>query len=164
MASRPAQTVAAAIAVATALGMHGAASAADAGVEVGILTCENVPGTGLNLIIHSTTDIKCVFNPAKGDEERYKGETGIGLGVDLKWDRKDKITFTVLSNSFRAGTHQLAGKYAGGKASVTAGLGGGAAVLVGGVENSIGLKPALEQSKGFGVAAGLGYMSLEPDK
>lgn len=144
------------------LGFSQTAFAGGPGVKVGLLTCESIPGSGLNLIIHSTVDIKCTFNGVDGAVERYKGETGIGLGIDLKWERDVKIAFTVFSAQFRAGTHQLAGNYAGASASATAGVGVGGHTLIGGSNKGIGLKPAVEESKGLAVAGGLGYMHLEP--
>ena len=140
-------------------------ASAEGGVQIGVLTCNTVEGTRVNLLIHSTVDVECVFRAAGGGEERYKGETGIGLGVDLNWRRNETIPFTVISaqGDVRIGAHSLAGKYGGAKASATVGVGAGAAVLVGGGANNITLQPlALEGSTGLGVAAGLGYLYLEP--
>jgi hypothetical protein len=137
---------------------------AQAGVEVGILTCNSVPATRLNLLIHSTVDVECVFKHPAG-EERYRGETGIGLGIDLNWRRDEQIAFTVISGSadVRPGAYALAGKYFGAKASATAGVGAGVAALVGGGEKNITLQPlAVETSTGLGVAGGLGYLYPEP--
>lgn len=143
-----------------------AASAADSGIQVGILTCESIPGTRTNLLVHSTVQVDCVYK--RGDStERYKGETGIGLGIDLNIGRNEKIAFTVISASsdLRPGSGALAGKYYGGKASATAGIGVGAAALVGGGDKNISLQPlALETSTGVGVAGGLGYLYLQPVK
>ena len=130
----------------------------ESGAEVGVLTCNTVPDTRLNLLIHSTADITCEFKDSDGSVEHYKGETGIGLGIDLHLAHDETVIFTVLASHFEPGRHQLAGHYAGAKAGVTAGLGAGAALLVGGSDDSIGLKPAVSHSEGVGVAAGLGYL------
>lgn len=155
-------------ALATALAVGQVGPAAGSGVQSGILTCENIPGSGINLIIHSVTKIRCNFKSTDGTVvEKYKGETGIGLGVDLSWKREDKIAFAVVTatKDIGPGNYFLAGKYLGGKANVTLGVGGGAASLVGGSKDSIGLQPlALEESKGLGVSGGLGYLYLEPDR
>jgi hypothetical protein len=137
-----------------------------AGTKVGVLSCKTVPGSGVNLLIHSTRNVTCEFkSSAGGGAEYYKGETGIGLGIDLNIKQDETIGFAVLSADFKAGTYQLAGKYAGAKASATVGLGAGAAVLVGGSDDSIVLQPiALSGSTGLGAAAGIGYLYLEPDK
>ena len=143
-----------------------AALAEDSGVDVGLLTCKNVPGSGLNLVIHSTVDIACEFKATDGKVEHYQGETGIGLGIDLKWNRDEVIYFTVATAAadISPGSHALAGRYVGGKASATLGVGAGAQALIGGSNDNIALKPALEESKGFGIAGGLSYLYLEAAK
>ena len=152
----------AALALAYLLAPASAAAGDESGAEVGVLTCNTVPGSRLNLLVHSTADIKCEFKDSDGSVERYKGETGIGFGIDLHIAHDETVIFSVIANHFQPGTHQLAGSYAGAKAGVTAGVGGGAALLVGGSGDSIGLKPAISHSEGVGVAAGLGYLYLEP--
>ena len=64
----------------------------------------------------------------------------------------------------KAGSYPLKGKYIGGKASASAGVGIGAAALVGGSNDNFGLNPlALEANQGVGVAGGLGFLYIEPD-
>ena len=155
-------SILAGLAMAALLSLAPAHSSDDSGVEVGILTCNTVPGTRINLLIHSTADIECEFKESDGTVEAYKGETGIGFGIDLHIAHDETIVFTVVASHFKPDTHQLAGRYAGAKAGVTVGIGGGAAVLVGGSNDSIGLKPAVSKNQGVGVAAGLGYLYLEP--
>lgn len=132
--------------------------------KVGTLTCKTVPGSGYNILIHSARDVRCVFKGTNGQTARYKGRAGIGLGVDLAFDVKTNITFAVLAANFKRGANQLAGSYVGGKAAVALGVGGGAQILIGGGNKSIALQPALSATQGFQVAAGLGYLSLEPTK
>ena len=141
------------------------ANVSAAEIELGILTCDAVPGTRLNLIVRSTVDIKCTFKHA-GGEEHYQGETGIGLGIDLSIRTNEKFSFSVIAATELApGNHAIAGKYVGGKASVSLGVGLGAAVLIGGSNDSFGLNPlALETNEGIGFAAGLGFLYIEPDK
>ena len=134
------------------------------GIEIGVLTCNSVEGTRRNLLIHSTVDVRCVFKTAEG-EETYIGETGIGLGVDLNWNRSETTHFVVLggTSDTRLGAHSLAGTYVGGKASATFGFGAGAGAFIGGGSKNISLQPlALESSTGFGIAGGLGYLVLKP--
>jgi len=140
------------------------AAHAEQALELGVLRCDTVPGTGYNLIIRSTVDVECTFTGSGGFEENYRGETGIGLGIDLNLDREATIAFTVLAaGDVDPGNYALAGKYAGAKASITVGVGVGAAVLVGGGEKSFSLQPlALEASTGFGLSGGIGYLYLEP--
>ncbi len=134
------------------------------GIEIGVLTCNSVEGTRRNLLIHSTVDVRCVFKTPEG-QESYRGETGIGLGVDLNWNRSETTHFVVLGGTWdaRLGSHSLAGTYFGGKASATFGVGAGAGALIGGGSKNISLQPlALEGSSGLGVAGGLGYLVLKP--
>ena len=150
--------------VAASACLLGPTAQAEQAIEVGVLTCDTVPGTGYNLIIRSTVDVTCTFTGSSGFEENYRGETGIGLGVDLNLDRDASIAFTVLAaGDVDPGNYALAGKYVGGKASVTVGVGLGAAVLVGGGDKSFGLQPlALEGSTGLGLSGGIGYLYIEP--
>ena len=153
-------------AVGTALvGTASTAIAEDAPAEAGILTCKSLPGTRLNLLLHSRVDVLCDFEGTNGGIEYYKGTTGIGLGLDLNWDRQETMIFTVLSAGPRVeiGTHSLAGNYGGGKASITAGGGIGAAALIGGSTDHIALQPfAVEHSTGLGLSGGLTWLHLAP--
>ncbi len=148
------------------LGLPSPDATARSGIEIGVLSCNSVAGTRRNLLIHSTVDVRCVFKTAEG-EETYSGETGIGLGVDLNWNRTETTHFMVLggTSDARLGAHSLAGTYVGGKASVTFGVGAGAGALVGGGAKNISLQPlAIEGSSGLGVAGGLGYLILKPGR
>ncbi len=155
------------IIVATGIGLALAATPpkveAASVVNAGVLTCTQIPGKSINLIIHSVSAVTCVFSNAAG-KEYYRGETGMGLGIDLDWNTSKTISYAVLSagSDVRIGTHSLAGRYAGGKASVSLGIGTGVQVLVGGGNDSISLQPlAIEGSTGIGAAVGLGYLYLE---
>ena len=136
------------------------------GIEIGVLTCNSVEGTRRNLLIHSTVDVTCVFKTPQG-QESYTGETGIGLGVDLNWNRSETTHFVVLggTSDTRLGAHSLAGTYVGGKVSATFGVGAGAGAFVGGGSKNISLQPlAIEGSSGLGVAGGLAYLILRPGR
>ncbi len=133
--------------------------------ELGALECKTVKGTRLNLIVHSTVDVRCVFNSGN-TTEAYVGETGIGLGIDLNIKKDATMVYTVFGVAdAKVGTHSLAGKYGGAKASATIGVGLGAAVLVGGDNDNFALQPvALEGSTGLGAEAGLTYLHLEKER
>ncbi|MEM7404064.1 MAG: DUF992 domain-containing protein [Pseudomonadota bacterium] len=140
------------------------AMAAEDATRLGILTCNSIPGTRVNLIIRSTTDVHCQFKNADGKVEHYIGETGIAFGADLTFAKEQEtFAFTVISASaLEMGKHLLAGRYVGGKASASVGLGVGAAVLVGGDRDNFTLQPlALEGNTGVGLAAGLGFLYIE---
>jgi hypothetical protein len=140
------------------------AAQAQAGIEVGVLTCSVVPGSRLNLLVRSTADVKCVYSKG-GETEEYVGETGIALGLDLSFKQDEKMAFTVIaaSQDVRPGAKALTGKYVGAEASAAAGLGLGAKALVGGGAKNIGLQPlAIESSTGLGASAGLSFLYIEP--
>ncbi len=133
-----------------------------AGTKIGVLTCDAVPESGLNLLIHSTVDVECKFESTDGSGvEHYVGETGVGFGIDLKFDRTKQLVFAVFAADVVKGNHKLAGKYGGAGASASLGVGVGAQVLVGGSNKSISLQPVIEGSTGVGVSAGLTYLFLQ---
>ena len=134
----------------------------EAGAEAGILTCTTLPDSRVNLVIHSAADVECEYTESDGTVEHYTGSTGVGLGGDLHISHEETLVFTVLAKHREANSHQLTGWDHGAKAGVTAGHGAGAALLIGGSEDSIGLKPAVSHSRGVGLAAGIGYLYLEP--
>ena len=136
---------------------------ADGGVELGVIECTVVPGSRVNLIIRSTADVECSFNN-QGTIEKYKGETGIGLGLDLSFRNDSKIAFTVFAASadVKPGAGSLAGKYVGGEVTAAVGVGLGAKALVGGGNDNISLHPlAIETNKGIGLSGGVGFLYLE---
>jgi hypothetical protein len=139
-------------------------SAEQAGVQIGILACEVIPGSRVNLLIRSTADVRCTYDN-KGTVERYNGEAGIALGVDLSFKTEEKFGFAVIaaSSDVTPGAYALAGKYVGGQASAAAGVGVGARVLVGGGDKNFSLQPiGLEGSTGsIGATGGLGFLYIE---
>jgi len=139
------------------------ASAEDAKGAVGIVTCEYIPGSKVNLLIHSSASFNCVFEHG-GVKDYYNGEAGIGLGLDLQWTDQSTMAYSVMSSTGENVDWGVAlnGTYTGGKASAAFGVGLGAAVLIGGGNDSVGLVPlAIEGGTGLGAAAGLGYLSLQ---
>jgi len=133
-----------------------------AGTKIGVLTCNAIPNSKVNLLIHSTTDVDCTFKSTAGDgTEHYVGETGVGLGIDLKWDSESHLVFTVFAAE-NSGVNKLSdGKYVGAGAEAAAGLGLGAHVLVGGSNKSISLQPAIQGGTGAGASAGITYLYLQ---
>lgn len=132
--------------------------------NVGILTCNPVPGSGYNFLIHSKVELKCVFEAKDGRVEHYKGTTGMGLGLDFDIDRVNSLTYAVAAASgSQLGTHALAGDYGGVKLSAAINGGGGAGILVGGSSEHVALEPFAEKtSSGYGFAAGATWLHLEP--
>ncbi len=136
-----------------------------ADAQLGSMICTRISGTGYNLLIHSKTQVRCTFKGRVDAEQWYLGETGVALGVDLKWNKEETILFGILSTTvkFVPEGDFLSGRYGGVKADAALGVGAGAAVLVGGSRDTIALQPAVEGSTGVGVSAGLSYLNLEPD-
>jgi len=137
--------------------------AEDAKGEVGLVTCTYIPGSKVNLLIHSSASFNCVFEHS-GVKDYYDGEAGIGLGLDLQWTEQSTMSYSVLSSTGmdKDWSTALNGTYTGGKASAAFGVGLGAAVLIGGGDDSVGLVPlAIEGGTGFGATAGIGYLSLK---
>lgn len=135
------------------------------GTKLGKLECKTVEGSGSNLLIHSTVDVACTFSSTAGEIEHYKGETGIGFGIDLNFDKQSSFVFAVLAADFKAGEYKFAGKYYGAGGDATIGRGIGAGVLIGGSKKSVSLEPiGLSATRGAGVSGGLTYLYLEPDK
>lgn len=134
-----------------------------AGLEIGVLKCSVVSGSRTNLLIRSTADVSCTFNN-QGTLERYQGEAGIALGLDLSFKSEENMAFAVISATSNAspGSYSLSGKYVGGQAAAAVGVGLGAKVLVGVGDQSLSLQPlALETSKGLGASAGIGFLYIE---
>ena len=129
---------------------------------VGVITCTYIKGTKVNLLIHSSASFDCVFEHG-GVTDYYDGEAGIGLGLDLQWTEQSTMTYTVMASTGQDTDWSVAlkGTYTGGKVSAAFGVGLGAAVLIGGGGDSVGLVPiALEGGTGLGATAGIGYLSL----
>ncbi|HXH71306.1 MAG TPA: DUF992 domain-containing protein [Mariprofundaceae bacterium] len=132
---------------------------------VGTLACKIVPHSGVDLMLHSTREVRCEFTPRDGGPvEHYKGETGIGFGIDVNLDKHTSIRYSVLALHFKPGTYQLAGKYSGMGGGVTFGLTVGNTAPIGKDDGSVSLQPIGGKSSGGGIAAGFTYLYLEADK
>lgn len=132
--------------------------------RVGSLTCNILPHSGMNLLIHSTREIRCRFTPeAEEAVEYYRGETGIGFGFDVAFGRSSTLDYAVSARHFRAGTHQLAGKYEGTGGSATLGVSVGETTPISKRDGSIVLQPIGGKNKGAGAAAGYTYLYLQVD-
>ncbi len=138
---------------------------ARADAALGNMVCTRIAGTGYNFLITSSAQVRCIFKGEVDAEQWYIGNTGVALGVDLKWNKEQKIYFAILSSTVKFVPEGafLSGKFGGAKAEVALGIGAGAAVLLGGSDDTIALQPAVEGSTGVGVAAGLSFLTLEPD-
>lgn len=149
-----------ATALACALTLAGVGSAgAEEGVKAGFLTC-NVAGS-VSFIFGSTRDMTCVYSPAAGGSENYKG-TISKFGVDIGYVSSAVIVWGVFAPSTDVAQGALAGEYAGASAGISVIYGLGANALIGGSEKAIALQPlSIEGNEGLNIAAGIGAMTLE---
>src|SRR5690625_5150159 len=152
-------TIALALAAAMA---GGTAMAEDAGVEIGQLTCKSTATT--TAILFTDTHFDCKFASAGKSKrvDHYRGEikeVGVNLSI------KDEVTliwavFAPTRQKYAPG--QLAGNYVGAGADVSAVVGGGANVLIGGGNDGFQLQPiSVEGIKGTGVSLGLERLRLD---
>ena len=141
-----------------ALSASAMTASAQSGANVGVLSC-TVEG-GIGLILGSSKDMICDFNPTDGSEpHHYSGSVG-KLGLDIGVTNESYISWQVIASGDLA-PGSLAGNYVGASAQATAGVGLGANVLVGGSDDSITLQPLSVQGQtGLNLAVGIGTMKL----
>ena len=126
--------------------------------QSGTLNCD-VSG-GIGLIIGSQRDVNCLFTPSyPAPPEQYVG-TITKIGLDVGITGPGQLVWAVtMSTTRRRGV--LAGSYAGASAEVSAGVGLGANVLVGGNDRSVALQPlSVQGGTGINVAAGVAEIAL----
>jgi hypothetical protein len=134
-------------------------AAAQAGVQVGTLTCNSAGGWGF--IFGSTRALACTFS-GPGAVTYYRGEIS-KFGVDIGYTAGGVLLWTVFAPTANLAPGDLAGAYAGGTASATVGVGVGANAMVGGSGNHIVLQPlSIETNRGLNVAAGVASLTLSP--
>ena len=132
------------------------AAAAQGGVELGVLDCSISGGTGF--IIGSKKDLHCTFNPAGKTfaPENYFGAVS-KWGIDIGSTDQAVMRWLVLapsSNIYAPGA--LAGDYVGASAELTAAVGAGANLLVGGLNGTFTLQPlSLQTQTGLNLAVGV---------
>ncbi|MGQ0742261.1 MAG: DUF992 domain-containing protein [Alphaproteobacteria bacterium] len=138
------------------------ASAAEATVKVGVLTCHVASGWGF--VFGSSKDLRCVYDPDRGGNERYYGTIN-KYGVDIGYTEGGVIVWAVFAPSSTLKPGALGGDYVGASASATVAVGVGANVLLGGFRHSITLQPiSIEGNTGLNVAAGIGALTLRHDR
>lgn len=132
-----------------------------AGVEVGLLDCVIEGGTGF--IFGSTKDVSCTFEPADKEwaPEAYFGVVN-KFGLDIGYTKATTMRWAVLApNSNIYGPGSLAGDYVGASAEVTAAIGAGANLLVGGSGQTFTLQPLSVQTQtGLNIALGVSQFQL----
>jgi hypothetical protein len=141
--------------------LAGAARAQDRGVELGTLECAISGGTGF--IFGSSKDLSCTFTPADktfapeayfGAVNKYGLDIGTTSQAVMRW-----LVLTPLKNIYAPGA--LAGDYIGASAEVTAAVGAGANLLVGGSSEAFTLQPLSVQTQtGVNLAIGVSQFQL----
>jgi hypothetical protein len=135
------------------------ASADDATVKTGILTCQVASGFGY--IFGSSRTMECKYEPLSGSPERYMGSIS-KIGIDIGYLAPVVIAWAVVAPSTAPSAGALAGNYIGATAQAAVGVGGGVNVLTGGFEKSISLQPvSVEGDTGVYVGAGISSMTLK---
>jgi len=137
---------------------------AETRVEIGLLSCDI--GAGVGLIIGSSKELACTFEPGDGrPAEQYVGAVR-KLGIDIGITAKSVVKWGVFAPTVDAySPGALAGKYVGGSAEATVGLGLGANALIGGSGKTFALQPLSVQGQaGLNVAAGLTSFELRSAK
>lgn len=137
----------------------GAASASDARMVAGTLTCR---GSGsIGLILGSSQRMDCVFERVKGRASANYAARITRIGLDIGIQGRTTLIWTVLSSTDNPETGALEGRYGGISAGAAVGLGVGANALIGGSSNSIVLQPLSVQAQtGLNVAVGVKGMTL----
>jgi len=156
MRNRIRQAAGAVAIVAGALALAGPA-AAQGGVKVGTLTCNVASGWGF--VFGSSRGLNCTFSGPMG-VEYYTGAIN-RFGVDIGYTAGGVMIWTVFAPTAQLAPGALQGGFAGATANVTAGVGVGANVLVGGSGSTISLQPlSIEGNTGLNVAGGIGAITL----
>lgn len=135
--------------------------AQEPGVELGVLECQIEGGVGM--ILGSSKDMSCSFQPA---DKTFAPEPYFGVvnkyGLDIGVTQATSMGWLVLapsSNIYAPGA--LAGDYVGASAEASAGVGGGANLLVGGTATNFTLQPlSLQAQTGINLAVGVTQFQL----
>ncbi len=147
-----------ALAVACSAAMFPSFSQAQNAVKIGTLRC-NV-SAGLGLVITSSRDMDCVFQPSGGLREAYRG-TIRRYGIDIGATTRGTLVWGVIAEVRKPARDALAGEYVGATAEATAGIGLGVNALVGGSGRAYSLQPvSVEGQLGLNLAAGVAQLSL----
>lgn len=126
--------------------------------QLGLLKCDTSIGIGEILVRKQT--MTCVFTHTDGKTEHYTGKVH-QFGIEIGEVKEGHLAWAVFAASPATGTGLLAGKYAGVDASVAAGIGLGADVLVGGTGEAFSLQPfAIDGEPGISIAAGVEQVEL----
>lgn len=131
------------------------ASAQETRAEIGILEC-SIEGN-IGAILGSSREMLCVFEPSDGRPPvEFVGVVN-KYGIDIGATSDAVMQWAVLAPTAASlSPAALAGDYYGATAEVTAGIGGGANILVGGSQESFMLQPiSIQAQTGLNLALGI---------
>ena len=129
-------------------------------VRQGVLTCRTSASIGL--VVGSRQRLRCQFKSETGRIQNYTGTIG-RLGLDLGITAGGVMAWAVLASTANIPSGALAGEFVGVSGDISAGVGVGANVLVGGTRKSVSLQPlSVEGQVGVNLALGVARMRLSP--
>lgn len=135
-----------------------AAPASAGRLQLGVLDCTIDGGTGY--IVTSNKGVTCTFRPHHGGPpEAYTGVIS-KLGVDVGKTHQGELIWAVLAATGNRASGDLAGSYYGVNAEASVVTGGGANLLVGGLNSAFSLQPLNVQAQ-TGVNLAVAVTSLE---
>ncbi|CCV05436.1 conserved exported hypothetical protein [Mesorhizobium metallidurans STM 2683] len=127
-------------------------------LRLGTLDCTIDGGTGY--VITSNKGVSCTFRPYdRGPSEKYTGMIS-KLGVDIGQTHQGQLAWAVLAATRSHDEGDLAGRYYGVNAEASVVTGGGANLLVGGLDGAFMLEPLSVQAQ-TGVNLAVAVASLE---
>jgi hypothetical protein len=144
----------------TAISLCTIPAAAQARVQVGVLTCRGAET--VSYIIASEHRMRCTFRGIRGPRERYVGVIH-RFGLDIGINERSVLVWKVFAPTRAFDSGALAGGYGGVTAAASLGIGAGANVLVGGSNRSFALQPlSLEGQRGVNITASITELRLDP--
>ena len=136
------------------------ANAQGSTTRAGVLTCRT--SASLGLIVGSHQRLRCQFKADAGWTQNYTGAIN-RVGMDLGVKGGGIMTWLVMGQTSAIPHEALTGKFVGASGGISAGVGVGANVLVGGTRKSISLQPlSVEGQVGVNLALGVAGMTLHP--
>src|SRR5262245_22923626 len=138
-----------------------AAAQTPAGTKVGMLACTLSPSIGF--IVGSRQTMACQFTPdGPFPPEAYLGVMTT-VGLDIGFTAGGGLAWAVFAPTAGPLRGALAGEYVGASGEVTAVVGVGANVLLGGSNRTIALQPvSVEGQVGVNLALGVSGLALRP--
>jgi hypothetical protein len=136
------------------------ANAQGSKTRAGVLTCRTSASIGL--IVGSHQKLRCQFKADAGWTQNYTGVIN-RVGMDLGVTAGGIMTWLVMAQTSAMPHEALTGRFVGASGDISAGVGVGANVLVGGTRKSISLQPlSVEGQVGVNLALGVAAMTLQP--